>query len=65
MNNVKMTEPIKRAVAWIAEERLDKPTKSLTTLLDEAAMRFNLGPQDWQFLRRFFANDPSSEHSTS
>ncbi len=61
MNDIKMTEPIKHAVAWIADERRDHPTKNLTSILDEAAMRFNLGPQDWQFLHRFFKNDGSSE----
>jgi hypothetical protein len=63
MNNILMTEPVKRAVIWISEELRDAPDKSLTALLDEAARRFNLGPQDWDFLRRFFA-DASTEQKS-
>lgn len=55
-----MTEPVKRAVVWISEELRESPGKSLTVLLDEAAMRYNLGPQDWGFLRRFFEQNDSS-----
>lgn len=61
MKDMLMTEPVKRAVVWITEELRDAPEKSLTVLLDEAAMRFNLGPQDWGFLRRFFEQKESSE----
>lgn len=64
MKNMIMTEPVKRAVIWISEEKRDAPEKSLTTLLDEAAMRFNLGPQDWSFLRRFFEQTTSPEQET-
>lgn len=57
-----MTDPVKRAVIWVSEEIRENPCKSLTAVLDEAAMRFNLGPQDWDFLRRFFKQNDSSEH---
>ena len=62
MNEIKMTEPIKRAVAWIDEARREQPAKPMASLLAEAAMRFNLGPQDGQFLERFFMDNKSSEN---
>lgn len=61
MSDAMMTEPIKQAVAWIGEARQEMPDKPLAELLDDAAMRFNLGPRDWQFLRRLFDNPASSE----
>lgn len=64
MKNMLMTEPVKRAVVWISEERRDAPDKSLTALLDEAAMRFNLGPKDWEFLHRFFEKNESLNRDT-
>lgn len=65
VSDVKMTEPIKQAVAWIAENQRDKPGRPLPTVLDEAAMRFDLGPQEWQFLCRFFANPECPESEAS
>ncbi|PTN31897.1 hypothetical protein [Desulfonatronum sp. SC1] len=61
MNDIKMTEPIQRAVAWIDETRRDHPERSLVSLLAEAGMRFNLGPNDGRFLERFFQSGGSSE----
>lgn len=65
MKNMIMTDPLKRAVAWISEEMRDAPEKTLTSLLDSAASRFNLGPQDWDFLRRFFEKTDPGERETS
>ncbi len=59
-----MTDPVKQAVTWISEEMRDAPEKNLTSLLDAAASRFNLGPQDWEFLRRFFEKNDPAEHET-
>lgn len=64
MKNMIMTEPVKQAVLWISEEMRDAPEKNLTCLLDAAASRFNLGPQDWEFLRRFFETTNFAEHET-
>ena len=62
MSDIKMTEPIKRAVAWIDETRRDHPERPLASLLAEAGMRFNLGPGDGRFLERFFQTGGSSEN---
>lgn len=47
----------RRAVQWITYERREKPRKKLHDLIDEAGMRFNLGPQDAEFLRKFFEQE--------
>ncbi|HDQ39923.1 MAG TPA: hypothetical protein ENN39_02680 [Desulfonatronum sp.] len=65
MTDMIMTDPVKRAVVWISEELRETPKKSLTVLLDEAAARFNLGPQDWSFLRRFFEQNDIQEQKSS
>ena len=40
------SELVRRAAAWLAEQRALYPEKSLAALLDEAGMRFNLNPFD-------------------
>jgi hypothetical protein len=47
------SELARKAVEWICEHRRDSE-KSLSALIDDAAMRFNLGPKDVEFLNRFF-----------
>ena len=51
------SELVRRAAAWLAEQRALYPEKSLAALLDEAGMRFNLNPLDAAALGRlkFFA----------
>ncbi len=61
MHTVSMTEPIRRAVAWVDETLREHPERQLSTVLAEAGMRFNLGPGDGRFLERFFRSDGSSE----
>lgn len=51
---VPQSELTRKAVAWICEEMESCPDKELTALIEEAAMRFNLGPKDEEFLKRFF-----------
>ena len=43
---------IRNAVKWISEEKQNTPGKSITTLMDEAAMRFNLSPKETESLTR-------------
>ncbi len=47
-------ELVRRATAYIVEERAAHPEKALSTLLDEAGMRFNLTPLDTAALERIF-----------
>lgn len=48
-------ELMRRAIEWIGEAQAAHPGKSLSDLIDEASMRFNLGPNDAEFLRRTIA----------
>ena len=48
------SELMRKAVAWV-NEQLAQPGSSLTKLLDDAGMRFNLGPKEQEFLRSFFS----------
>jgi hypothetical protein len=48
------SELMRNAVAWV-NEHLSLPGSSLKKLLDEAGMRFNLGPKEQDFLRDFFS----------
>ena len=54
-------ELLRRAAAYVAEERNDHPERSLHAILDEAGMRFNLTPLDAQALERLFGNDPEEQ----
>ncbi|MDY6951165.1 MAG: hypothetical protein SWE60_06620 [Thermodesulfobacteriota bacterium] len=48
-------EDLRKATRWISDERLGKPGASLTHLIEEACVKFNLPPKDAEFLMRFFA----------
>ncbi|MEG6501833.1 MULTISPECIES: hypothetical protein [unclassified Desulfovibrio] len=48
------SELVRKAAAYLAEERARDPRKSLALLLDEAGMRFNLTPLDAMSLERLF-----------
>ena len=50
------SELVRRAAAWLAEQRALYPEKSLAALLDEAGMRFNLNPLDAAALGRVVVN---------
>lgn len=48
-------ELTRRAIDWITGKCGDLPDgKGQSRLIEEAAMRFNLGPADVEFLKRFF-----------
>jgi len=50
---VPQSELTRKAVAWIAEQRA--AGKALAAALEEAGLRFNLGPKEQEFLRGFFS----------
>lgn len=54
---VPQSELVKRAIQWIAEGKEDG-SKTMKKLVDEAALRFNLGPKDVEFLDKFFRDHP-------
>ncbi|MBQ9406971.1 MAG: hypothetical protein IJU37_09605 [Desulfovibrio sp.] len=53
---VSQSELVRKAAAYLAEQRTLRPEVSLSTLLDEAGMRFNLTPLDAAALERLFQN---------
>ena len=58
---IPQSELTKRAIDWICEQEvaLDDPA-ARHAAIEQAAVRFNLGPLDVEFLERFFADDPAT-----
>lgn len=52
------SELVRKAAAFLAEQRSQTPRKSLSSLLDEAGMRFNLTPREAAELERLFCTEP-------
>ncbi len=52
---------IRQAVRWVDEGL--REGKNLESLLNEAGMRFNLGPKDEQFLFKFFRNNSGDDRA--
>jgi len=44
----------RKAIAWISEMLNEHPGKATHVLIEEAGVRFNLGPKDEEFLQRFY-----------
>lgn len=55
------SELFRRAVAFVIDERRDFPGRPLHNILDDAGMRYNLTPLDYETLQRFFADAPKDE----
>ena len=53
-------ELIRKAVSWIGEEAEERKIDPVS-LVDEAAMRYNISPNDAEFLRRFMAGEEKEE----
>jgi hypothetical protein len=47
------SELMRKAVSWVSEQQASGA--SLAKALEDAGMRFNLGPKEQDFLRNFFA----------
>ena len=46
-------ERIKKAVAWVGEQRLEHPEKKPLSIAAEAAIKFDLSPLETDFLEKF------------
>ncbi len=56
-------EAVRRAFAYLTEERAAYPERSLSALLDETGSRYNLSPLDCAALERLLSapeNDPAN-----
>jgi len=54
-------EQLRRAVRWISEMREERQDASLSKLISEACVKFDLSPADTEFLSRFFAGEQSKK----
>ena len=45
-------EELRKAVKWISEMRQDEPEKKISTLIEEACIRFDLTPVDAEWLQK-------------
>jgi uncharacterized membrane protein len=43
-------DALRSALRWLAEQRVAEPDAPRTKLIDEAALRFDLSPNDVEFL---------------
>ena len=54
-------EQLRRAVKWISDERVDNPGATLSKLIGEACLKFDLAPNDAEFLTHFLAEADSKK----
>ncbi len=47
-------EQIRKAVKWISAQLQENPAANKLPLINEAAIRFDLSPQETQFLYNFY-----------
>jgi len=48
-------EQMRKAIKWISDMRLDNPEASLSGLIDDACLKFDLSPKDAEVILHFFA----------
>jgi len=46
-------EQLRRAIKWISDERTENPEASLSKLIEDACLKFDLPPKDAESLMRF------------
>ena len=60
MANIKSgSESLKQAITWISGQRKQNPEKDVVKIAQEANIRFDLNPEDSEFVLRFI-KDPDS-----
>ncbi len=52
---------LRKAIQWISKVREEGGKASLMSLIDQACLRFNLGPKDCDFLQRFFSEQEAKK----
>lgn len=55
------SELVRRAAGFVLDEHREHPDRSLASLIEEASMRFNLGPLDSEALRRILCDTRTEE----
>ena len=54
-------ELVLRAASFVLDEHREHPDRSFDSLIEEASMRFNLGPLDSEALRRILCDEKAEE----
>lgn len=54
-------ESLRRAVRWVSGERESQPGRPVSGLVDQAALRFDLAPNEVEYLLRFFRDVSARE----
>ncbi|MCK5098480.1 MAG: hypothetical protein KAR45_10280 [Desulfobacteraceae bacterium] len=52
-------DSLKKAIAWISEQRKANPEKDVAKIAQEANVQFDLNPEDSEFVLRF-VKDPDA-----
>ncbi len=52
-------ESVRRAVQWVSEMRTEEPGHSLSALISDAALKFDLSPKDARLIEDFFLRSSS------
>ena len=47
-------DKIRKALKWISDNRLEDNEKSISLLIQEAGLKFNLSPKEEAFLENFY-----------
>ena len=50
---------IRKAVRWISDELQDHPEEKRQKLLQQAAVKFNLSPKDYEYLQKLVLSEKS------
>jgi len=53
-------ESLKKAIAWISEERKDNSSVNINKLIEKACIMFDLNPKDEAFLYRTVVRDKAN-----
>ena len=56
-------ETIRKAVKWVSQQRQSSPAVGIQTLVDQAAMQFNLTPKEADFLARTLTSQTDEPQS--
>ncbi len=50
------SDKLRKAVKWISEHLQENPNVKLMSLINQAAVKFDLTPQESDYLQRFYQN---------
>ena len=53
-------ENVRKALKWISDNRLEDENKSISRLIQEAGLKYNLSPKEEAFLVNFYKENESS-----